>query len=180
MICDGPHGVFLEVTSDKEAVWRYVNPVTRQGPLMQGDPIPGGQNARENQVFRAYRYAADYPAFDGRDVTPGDFIERYPETAVEVDPAPGEFRLSQNHPNPFNPVTTIRYTLPSAGKVQINVFNLQGVEVVTLIDGEKSTGMHQVVWHGKNRLGKDVGLGVYFYRLKHRERVEIKRMLLVR
>ena len=180
LICDGPHGVFLEVTSGKEPVWRYVNPVTGQGPLMQGDPIPGGQNAQENQVFRTYRYALDYPAFDGRDLTPGDFIERYPETAVEVNQAPGEFRLSQNYPNPFNPMTTISYILPSTGKVVVKVFNLQGEEVVTLVDGDKQAGMHQVVWHGKDHSGNDVGSGMYFYRLRYRESVEIKRMLLVR
>ena len=71
LIDDGTHGVFFEVTSAGETVWKYVNPVTSAGPLTQGDPIPFPENA----VFRALRYAPNYAAFQGRDLTPMGVIE---------------------------------------------------------------------------------------------------------
>ncbi|MFQ6091719.1 MAG: aryl-sulfate sulfotransferase [bacterium] len=78
LICDGPSGIFFEVTSEGETVWKYINPVTDEGPLTQGNPIPEGQNGLTNQVFRSYRYAPDYSGLDGRDLTPRDPIELYP------------------------------------------------------------------------------------------------------
>ena len=68
LIDDGTHGTFIEVTSGGETVWRYVNPVVRDGPLAQGDAIPldparGGELM--NAVFRVYRYGPDYPGLAG-------------------------------------------------------------------------------------------------------------------
>ena len=78
------HGTFIEVTPGGETVWRYVNPVVRDGPLTQGDAIPlDPSRAGElmNAVFRVYRYGPDYPGLAGRDLTPGLPIERYPGSA---------------------------------------------------------------------------------------------------
>jgi Arylsulfotransferase (ASST) len=69
LICEGASGRFFEVTSDKEIIWEYINPVANGDPLRQGDPV------QDNQVFRTHRYPPDYSGFDGRDLTPGDVIE---------------------------------------------------------------------------------------------------------
>jgi hypothetical protein len=71
LICDGPHGTFFEVTPAMDTVWMYVNPISNSGPITQGSP------AQDNIVFRAYRYGPDYPAFAGKDLTPGDPLELY-------------------------------------------------------------------------------------------------------
>jgi len=84
LICDGAHGAFFEVTSEGEMVWKYVNPVTGQGPLTQGDPISTGQKGQPNQVFRTYRYGSDYAGLADKDLTPGDPIELYPDSQVKV------------------------------------------------------------------------------------------------
>ena len=84
LICDGPHGALFEVTSEGEVVWKYVNPVTGQGPLTQGDPVSAGQKGQINQVFRAYRYGSDYAGLADKDLTPGDPIELYPDSQVTV------------------------------------------------------------------------------------------------
>jgi len=84
LVCDGAHGAFFEVTSEGEIVWKYVNPVTGEGPLTQGDPISTGQKGQINQVFRAYRYGPDYAGLAGKDLTPGDPIELYPDSPVTV------------------------------------------------------------------------------------------------
>lgn len=80
LVCNGPAGEFFEVTSDGATVWRYVNPVTDTGPMIQYEPVPAGRN----QVFRATRYSPGYPAFAGRSLVPGEPIERYP-TGVKSD-----------------------------------------------------------------------------------------------
>jgi hypothetical protein len=85
LICDGPHGTLFEVTPEGEIVWKYINPVTNNGPLTQGDPIPTSQNGGQpNQVFRAYRYGPDYAGLADKDLTPGDPIELYPDPQVSA------------------------------------------------------------------------------------------------
>ncbi len=84
LICDGPHGALFEVTSEGEVVWKYVNPVTGEGPFTQGDPVSAGQKGQINQVFRAYRYGSDYAGLADKDLTPGDPIELYPDSQVTV------------------------------------------------------------------------------------------------
>ena len=64
LICDGMHGTFFEITPAGRTVWKYINPMTSNGPLRQGESVP---NKREdnNRVYRAYRYARDYPVCKG-------------------------------------------------------------------------------------------------------------------
>jgi len=79
IICSGTSGLFIEVTSAGEIVWKYINPVDQNGPLTQGS-LPPADPARTsetmNSVFRVYKYAPDYPAFVGKDMTPGDYVEK--------------------------------------------------------------------------------------------------------
>jgi hypothetical protein len=81
LIDDGMHGTLFEVTSEGTIVWKYVNPVTSAGPLAQGDPVAG------NFVFRAYRYAPDFPGLEGMDLTPGGAIE-IPKPTPTATPTP--------------------------------------------------------------------------------------------
>ncbi len=75
LICNGDQGQLLEVASDGSVVWEYISPVILSGPIAQGDLPPDGPYGTKNRLFRAYRYGPDYPAFDGRDMTAGDYIE---------------------------------------------------------------------------------------------------------
>ena len=82
LICDGPHGTLFEVTPAGKTVWKYVNPLIEDGPLRQGESVPlmqlrNGAEVPANQVYRAYRYAPDYPGLQGLDLTPGEPIELY-------------------------------------------------------------------------------------------------------
>ncbi len=78
LICDGAHGIFLEVTEAAEEAWRYVNPVGPGGPYDQGESVPSSPNASDNTVFRVHRFDASAPQLAGLDLTPGDPIEGYP------------------------------------------------------------------------------------------------------
>jgi hypothetical protein len=89
---------------------------------------------------------------------------------------PGEFNLAQNYPNPFNPTTTISYTVPS-GKVTLDIYNVLGQKINTLVNSRLNAGTYDVVWNGTNAAGKSVATGIYLYRLKSDAGVKVKKML---
>ena len=78
---------------------------------------------------------------------------------------PEGFELGANYPNPFNPSTMIPYQLPAAMHVRLQVFNLLGQRVATLVDGEQPAGFHTASWDATDAAGQAVGAGVYLYRL---------------
>jgi len=93
---------------------------------------------------------------------------------------PPVFGLNQNYPNPFNPITTISYSMPEAAKVRLDIYNLKGQLVKTLIDSEMEAGPHSVVWNGKDGNNQAVASGIYFYRLSSPNNTQTKRMLLMK
>jgi len=93
---------------------------------------------------------------------------------------PMEFSLSQNVPNPFNPVTTIRFTLPEAGHVTLVVYDINGRLVRALVGQAFLPGRHEVTWDGRDSNGRPVASGVYVYRLTAAQGVVTKRMVLAR
>ncbi len=88
---------------------------------------------------------------------------------------PAQFSLSQNYPNPFNPATTFSYTLNRPGFVEIDLFNIQGQKVRTLVSTTQSAGLHQVVLDASG-----LSSGIYFYRLKSGSQIQTRKMTLVR
>ncbi len=110
------------------------------------------------------------------------FVIVYTSLAVKVDetPLPGDFALLQNHPNPFNPTTTIRYSLARPHLVLIEVYNVLGQLVSTLENSEQGAGVYETTWDGKNTNGQEVASGVYFYRLKAGDFVQTRKMVLSR
>jgi hypothetical protein len=97
-----------------------------------------------------------------------------------VLPVPDQLVLQQNYPNPFNPTTTIAYSLPEASHVRLDIYNVKGQLVRTLINGEMPAGMHSVVWDGKDMKNAAVASGVYFYRVSSPKVTQTKRMLLMK
>jgi len=93
---------------------------------------------------------------------------------------PKRFELLPNYPNPFNPTTTIRYTLNNTQRVTLAIYNLQGQKVRTLINHTQQAGEQQAVWDGFNDSGEAVGSGVYFYRLTADGFSESRKMVLLR
>jgi len=94
-------------------------------------------------------------------------------TAEEEQPV--TYALSQNFPNPFNPTTQIRFSVPHAGRVLITIFDLLGREESTLVDGEMPAGTYTVTWNASQAAS-----GMYFYRMRAGDFVDTKRMLLLR
>ena len=178
LICDGPHGNFFEVTAAKDMVWQYINPVVASGPMTQGDPIPSGQQGQENTVFRSPRYAPDYAGLAGKDLTPGAPIEKYPTTSVvSAQSSVVSYQLRQNYPNPFNPSTVISFQLPVSSHVTLKVFDVNGREVATLVQGEMSAGSHAVTFAPQ---GGDLAGGIYFYKLTVGEFFQTRKAVLMK
>ncbi|UCH83174.1 MAG: DUF1566 domain-containing protein [Candidatus Latescibacterota bacterium] len=88
--------------------------------------------------------------------------------------------LFQNHPNPFNPTTTISFTLPKREKAGLSVYDVQGKLVTTLVDETLEAGFKEVIWDGKDSRGNQVSTGVYFYRLTAGNRMLTKKMVLLK
>jgi photosystem II stability/assembly factor-like uncharacterized protein len=94
---------------------------------------------------------------------------------------PEQFTLFQNHPNPFNASTTIRYGLPASSEVSLKIFNVLGEEIGVLLDNElKEEGYHIHIWNGRDKFGLRVSSGVYFYQLKIGQSSYTKKMLLIK
>lgn len=93
---------------------------------------------------------------------------------------PEGYALYQNHPNPFNPETEIRFQLPEANHVVVKIFNTVGEEIRTLVDAPYEAGYHRVRWDGKANNGKLVASGVYLYQLRAGNFSQVKKMSLLR
>jgi hypothetical protein len=90
------------------------------------------------------------------------------------------FALAQNHPNPFNPTTTIQFDIPNTGPVCLEVYDILGRRVTTLVDETLAAGRHSVQFDGNNEYGIPLGSGVYFYRLQAGTFTELKKMVLLK
>ena len=93
---------------------------------------------------------------------------------------PIAYSLSTNYPNPFNPETTIPYTIKESGMVELTVFNALGQEVRRLVYELKEPGMHKAVWNGTDMFGQEVSGGIYLYRLRVNDFIETKKMLFMK
>jgi len=93
---------------------------------------------------------------------------------------PEVFALHQNYPNPFNPITTIRYDLPENSFVNINIYDLLGRQVKTLVNQTQNAGFKSVQWNATNDNGKPVSAGVYLYQILAAEFVQTRKMVLLK
>ena len=94
---------------------------------------------------------------------------------------PDEFALGQNFPNPFNPVTSIQFALPTDAIVQLEVYNMLGQRIATLIDGEyHNAGTYQAMWDARDDAGREISSGIYIYRITAGDFIETKKMTLMK
>jgi hypothetical protein len=94
---------------------------------------------------------------------------------VEVEVIPDRYELYQNYPNPFNPITNIKFSLPEAAKVKVDVFNIIGEKVRTLIEQNVEAGFHSITFNAEN-----LSSGTYIYRLQTENFTQIKKMILMK
>lgn len=92
---------------------------------------------------------------------------------------PDKFYLYQNYPNPFNPTTTIEYDLPVNGNVKIEIYDLLGCKVKTLLKNYEYSGKHKIEWNGKSDTGQKVSSGIYLYNLSFNNRNQFRKAILL-
>lgn len=113
-----------------------------------------------------------------------DDVELSGESVVDVANSnlnlPVAFYVYQNYPNPFNPSTTIRYSLPKSDNVLINIYDINGNLISTLLNAKQNAGTHEVTWDGKNNSGLQVVSGVYLYKVQAGNSSKISKMILLK
>jgi len=139
----------------------------------------------DNIIYRGFYFSFDFSQIsspDERTAFLGDALDWFGEDVAESGhtATPASLVLLQNAPNPFNPVTTIRFSLPQTERVELNVYDVKGRRVRTLVGGTMAAGTQSVVWNGTDDTGRACASGVYFYRLKANDRVFTKKMLLLK
>lgn len=116
--------------------------------------------------------------------TDGDGIGDDCDTANAIleleDAVPEDYALWQNYPNPFNASTVIEFTMREGGYARLEVYNILGRHVATLVEGYLDAGRTQAVWNGEDAYGNGVGSGIYFYRLTTADFTEMKKMVLMK
>jgi hypothetical protein len=93
---------------------------------------------------------------------------------------PINFALNGNHPNPFNPETAISFSVPATTNVRIEIYNIRGEKVKSLVNDTYTTGTHSVVWNGTTDSGKSVASGIYFYRMEAGKYSATRKMALLK
>ena len=114
-----------------------------------------------------------------RATTDGTGYFALPLAALAGSVLPEGFALGPNYPNPFNPSTIIPYQLAASSQVRLEVFNLLGQRIATLVDGERPAGFHTATWHATDATGRAVGAGVYIYRMTVGVKHQTGRMVLI-
>jgi hypothetical protein len=164
---DGTNNYFCDTTVAYQTSWRSAHPTSppKNKPIVIGSAIASltGIMTYSNGEYKLEPRKND----DWGTIT----AVTYQLSSV----VPTSFELSQNYPNPFNPSTTIRYMLPTGGKVTLRVFNLLGQVVETLVEQQQNAGSYMVVFNA-SRLSS----GTYFYKLDTDQFSVTKKMMLLK
>ncbi len=124
-----------------------------------------------------------YDTGEGSDdtISSAQWIFSANQTAETTDPMqPHSFELQQNYPNPFNSHTVIDYHVPKEADIKIEVFDIRGQLIRTLVQGRKAVGFHSVKWGGEDNLGNNVANGTYLYRVAMGKFVKVRTLTIVR
>lgn len=172
-----------------------VNPTftggSRVGPVDPPAELPGpeefynGNDESSDPNIDMPLTATDVTAVVGVGATNIDIVLNETPTGVnEPSPnVPHQYALQQNFPNPFNPVTTIRYTIASGHsdeRVRLEIYNLLGQKIRTLVDTPQGAGEFEATWNGTNDQGLEVASGVYVYRLQTGDFLQSRKLILLR
>jgi hypothetical protein len=112
-----------------------------------------------------------------------DSIGFVPDSTVGVNDEEipiDDFQIIGNYPNPFNPSTTIVFTLPKTEKVVINIYNVLGEEIIKLADREFAAGKNEITWNGIDQKGNIADSGIYFYTIRYQDRFQTGKMVLTK
>ncbi|MCD4829524.1 MAG: T9SS type A sorting domain-containing protein [Candidatus Cloacimonetes bacterium] len=141
--------------------------------LMEGSTRYSGYTGR----YPEYRPNSYTEYFDKREAL---IFQLVTDCDAQVPPIHDHITLTQNFPNPFNPTTTIRYSIPTEEHVRLSVYNIRGQLVTRLVNDSRNAGPHEVIWSGRDTQNMPCASGVYFYRLQVGGKSIIHKMLLLK
>jgi hypothetical protein len=193
----------VEISADFGETWAVLIPeggythtktMSAGNPLPDGTPCWSGSHDWREEVFDLsdyggesvivrFRFASDeYIGLEGWYI---DDVQLTFEGGAAADTerdqdVPAEFALLQNAPNPFNPVTVMRYELPVPAHVRIDIYNVSGRLVRTVVDGHREAGYGRAVWDGTDTAGRKVASGVYMYEMRAGDFTSRKMMVLLK
>ncbi|MCS5639372.1 MAG: T9SS type A sorting domain-containing protein, partial [Candidatus Marinimicrobia bacterium] len=101
-------------------------------------------------------------------------------SAINGAGIPDEFALYNNYPNPFNPITNIKYDISEVADVRLEIYNIAGQRIRTLVQGQQEPGRYKVQWAAKNDYGRPVASGMYIYRIRAGDFVSVKKLVLMK
>ncbi len=148
------------------------------------ETIQSGDWVQKSVPLTNYSNQNIYIAFRHHDVT-DMFMMKLDDVMIELTQASDitpvlATKLNRNYPNPFNPTTRIEYSVKETAPVSLEIFNVKGQKVRTLVNEVMTAGNHSVVWNGKDEAGKDAGSGVYFYRMTTPRYTATQKMILMK
>jgi hypothetical protein len=192
----------LEISTDGGVTWLNLPPVggyshlknsNAANPLPEGTPCWSGYHDWRLETFDLSAYHGETIqirfrfASDGYVTEEGWYVDDINLTFTGGSSDVGDelvgprtFALRQNVPNPFNPITVIRYQLPQTADVRIDVFNIAGRLVKTIVDERQEAGYKEVAWDGRNEAGEKVASGVYMYRMEAGDYTSKRTMVLLK
>ncbi|MCK9310434.1 MAG: T9SS type A sorting domain-containing protein, partial [Candidatus Cloacimonetes bacterium] len=100
--------------------------------------------------------------------------------ATEEIPIPSVPLIATNYPNPFNPSTTIAFSIPTTYNTKLSVYNIKGQKVKELINNELASGYHKIIWDGRDKNNRGVSSGIYFFRLQSGGKVSVRKAMLMK
>lgn len=142
----------------------------------QGPIIAMVENYRSSLLWNKFMANSEIQSM----LTAVGFVPDTTTSVEDVDINPQDFALLGNYPNPFNPSTKIVFNIPSAGNVKLEVYDVLGNKVKTLLNEQVNAGKKEVEWFGDNSFGERTASGVYIYRLNYMGKLLSKKMLLVK
>lgn len=174
--------------SRKTGRWDFYEPIVIISPPTTNSMHAAVVFSKSNNTLPAAFKGGDvFYLYTKKPLTPNDVFTftadvKYgtPTIVPSSAAAPHEFALEQNFPNPFNPETTIKFSLAKRGRTSLTIYDAIGREVQQLFNEEISEGNYSVVWDGNNRFGQPAASGIYFYRLHSGSVASVKKMVLMR
>ncbi len=153
------------------------------------DVFPGGLNktsfnavssTKSDSYTNGISFVAIENIISGGSIITADLNVGLAAAIDDETTVPDAFNLSQNYPNPFNPSTTIEFYIPTSGHTLLEVYNITGQLVKTLLDENRNSGQTIVTWDGTNNSGAEISSGIYLYKLSVKDKTETKKMTMLK
>jgi len=185
---EGAGGTLFTEGGRESELFAVIEHNTDKGELMLASAVTEGGTAEGNGAlaYLTFQVLTDHPAGDLLGIEEGIFLDGKFNAANVQDLGgrfslvPETFVLEPNYPNPFNPETTINYSVPNAGKVAVRIYNVLGQQILTLAEGDHTPGFYSIRWDGKDRIGHQVASGIYLYRMEAAGFAQVQKMLLLK